>query len=89
MRLLAKQQEMTGGKYTRRDVLSAGAAAMTASGLTSGRVVGGAPSRPNILWLVSEDNNPLIGAYGDRLAHTPVIDALARAADLPVDFRTS
>jgi arylsulfatase A-like enzyme len=34
--------------------------------------------RPNILWLVSEDNNPFIGAYGDRLAHTPVIDQLAR-----------
>ncbi|HET9511859.1 MAG TPA: sulfatase-like hydrolase/transferase [Sphingomonas sp.] len=35
------------------------------------------PGRPNILWLVSEDNNPWIGAYGDRLAHTPAIDALA------------
>ena len=33
---------------------------------------------PNILWVVSEDNNPFIGAYGDRLAHTPNIDALAR-----------
>lgn len=34
--------------------------------------------RPNILWLVSEDNNPFIGAYGDPLAHTPAIDTLAR-----------
>lgn len=34
--------------------------------------------QPNILWLVSEDNNPFIGAYGDRLAHTPNIDALAQ-----------
>jgi len=34
--------------------------------------------RPNILWLVSEDNNPFIGAYGDVLAHTPTIDALAQ-----------
>ncbi len=34
--------------------------------------------RPNILWVVSEDNNPWIGAYGDRLARTPNIDALAR-----------
>jgi arylsulfatase A-like enzyme len=33
--------------------------------------------RPNILWLVSEDNNPFIGAYGDRIAHTPAIDSLA------------
>ncbi|HWU03534.1 MAG TPA: sulfatase-like hydrolase/transferase [Novosphingobium sp.] len=34
--------------------------------------------RPNILWIVSEDNNPYIGAYGDKLAHTPTIDALAK-----------
>ena len=33
--------------------------------------------RPNILWLVSEDNNPMIGAYGDKLARTPTIDQLA------------
>ena len=33
---------------------------------------------PNILWLVSEDNNPFLGAYGDKLAHTPNLDALAR-----------
>ena len=37
-----------------------------------------APSdRPNILWLVSEDNNPLLGCYGDPLAHTPTLDRLA------------
>lgn len=35
--------------------------------------------RPNILWLVSEDNNPFIGAYGDTVAHTPHLDAFARA----------
>ena len=34
--------------------------------------------RPNILWLVSEDNNPLLGCYGDSLAHTPTLDRLAR-----------
>ena len=32
---------------------------------------------PNIVWLVSEDNIPYIGAYGDKLAHTPNIDKLA------------
>jgi arylsulfatase A-like enzyme len=35
------------------------------------------PERPNILWFISEDNNPYIGAYGDPLARTPTIDALA------------
>jgi len=36
-------------------------------------------SVPNILWIVSEDNSPLIGAYGDTFAHTPNIDRLAAA----------
>lgn len=33
--------------------------------------------RPNILWLVSEDNGPFLGCYGDPLAHTPTLDKLA------------
>jgi N-sulfoglucosamine sulfohydrolase len=33
--------------------------------------------RPNILWIVSEDNSPFIGAYGDTFATTPNIDKLA------------
>ncbi len=36
-----------------------------------------AQDRPNILWLTSEDHGPHVGAYGDRFATTPVIDALA------------
>ena len=36
------------------------------------------PARPNILWLVSEDNNPFLGSFGDPLAHTPTLDKLAR-----------
>ena len=34
--------------------------------------------RPNILWIVSEDNNPYLGCYGDTLARTPTIDRLAK-----------
>ena len=34
--------------------------------------------KPNILWIVSEDNSPLIGAYGDSFATTPNIDKLAK-----------
>ncbi|MDA8746015.1 sulfatase-like hydrolase/transferase, partial [Rubripirellula amarantea] len=33
--------------------------------------------QPNILWLVSEDNGPQLGCYGDSYADTPNIDALA------------
>lgn len=32
---------------------------------------------PNILWIVSEDNSPFVGCYGDELATTPNIDKLA------------
>ncbi len=36
-------------------------------------------TRPNILLLVAEDLSPRIGAFGDTVAQTPNIDALARA----------
>ena len=35
------------------------------------------PARPNILWIVSEDNSPFMGAYGDAFATTPNIDRFA------------
>jgi len=37
----------------------------------------GAPERPNILWITSEDNGPALGAYGDEFADTPNLDTLA------------
>ncbi len=36
-----------------------------------------AGDRPNILWLVSEDNGPFLGCYGDPVARTPTLDRLA------------
>lgn len=36
-----------------------------------------AEPRPNILWLTSEDHSPHMGCYGDKLARTPNVDALA------------
>src|SRR3546814_11621048 len=35
--------------------------------------------RPNILWIVSEDNSPFLGCYGDGFATTQNIDQLAAA----------
>lgn len=32
---------------------------------------------PNILWITSEDNSPMLGCYGDTFATTPNLDALA------------
>lgn len=66
---------MGNSDFSRRDLLASGAA--VAALTLMGDVAGAARGRPNILWLVSEDNNPFIGAYGDRLARTPTIDALA------------
>ena len=34
-------------------------------------------AQPNILWIVSEDNSPFIGAYGDTFATTPHLDHFA------------
>jgi len=33
---------------------------------------------PNILWITSEDHGPEMGCYGDKLAVTPNVDALAK-----------
>lgn len=32
---------------------------------------------PNIVWIVCEDMNPILGCYGDQVAKTPYIDKLA------------
>jgi len=45
----------------------------------SGMSLGAAqPDRPNILCLVSEDNDTFLGSFGDKLARTPTLDKLAR-----------
>src|SRR6185369_12722422 len=36
-----------------------------------------AETRPNILWLTSEDHGPHLGCYGDKFATTPNVDKLA------------
>lgn len=63
---------------SRRAVLGSIAGATTLAATGAAARAAAPVKRPNILWLVSEDNNPYIGAYGDTLAHTPTIDALAR-----------
>ena len=39
--------------------------------------VAASAASPNILWLTSEDHSPTMGCYGDKLARTPNVDALA------------
>ena len=38
------------------------------------------PERLNILWIVSEDDSPWLGSYGDEVATTPRLDALEAKA---------
>jgi N-sulfoglucosamine sulfohydrolase len=35
-------------------------------------------AKPNIVWISNEDMSPRLGAYGDAVARTPVLDRLAR-----------
>ena len=66
---------MTGARTTRRQVVAGTVAALATGSLPTAATANGA--LPNILWIVSEDNCPFIGAYGDPLSHTPAIDRLA------------
>ena len=68
--------------FSRRQALTAMGAAGVASACATPNGVTSRREFPNILWLVSEDNNPFIGAYGDPVARTPNIDAMARGGIL-------
>ena len=53
--------------------VSAAADATTPGAQTSARPA----LRPNIIWISNEDMSPRLGAYGDSIARTPVLDRLA------------
>ncbi|HEC04086.1 MAG TPA: sulfatase, partial [Phycisphaerales bacterium] len=69
-------------KHTRRQFLKAAGLAMGTAGMIGTPLAAGRrrgeQDRPNILWITSEDNSPLLGCYGDKQAHTPNLDQLAR-----------
>ncbi|HXX93643.1 MAG TPA: sulfatase, partial [Planctomycetota bacterium] len=50
---------------------------LTTFSCQSGPPSSGPAGRPNILWIVSEDNDPFLGCYGDPFARTPRLDQLA------------
>jgi arylsulfatase A-like enzyme len=70
-------------RQTRRDFLKRSGFLAASGGILAGLPTeafsagrrGG--DRPNILWITSEDNSPLLGCYGDEQAHTPHLDRLA------------
>ncbi|MDR1525689.1 MAG: sulfatase-like hydrolase/transferase [Tannerella sp.] len=47
------------------------------AGLPLYKAVANEPGLPNILWITSEDNSPMLGCYGDTFATTPNLDKLA------------
>lgn len=53
------------------------AAGVSAQGATSVAPQAPPDTRPNILWISSEDNGPHLGTYGDAVATTPELDGLA------------
>src|SRR5687768_15648168 len=63
--------------YARRSLASLLMIAAMA-GPAAGQTAPAPPARPNIVWISNEDMSPHIGAYGDALARTPVLDGLAR-----------
>jgi len=66
---------------TRREFLRDAAFALSAATMVlpgRGLAQAATPDRPNILWIVSEDNTTLLGCYGDKFATTPRLDRLAR-----------
>jgi len=69
-------QEQTRRQFLKAAGLAVGSAAILGTPLQAGRR--GGQDRPNILWITSEDNSPLLGCYGDKQAHTPNLDRLAR-----------
>ncbi len=65
---------------TRRDfILStlAGTISISAATRKFTEQVSSPADKPNILWITSEDNSPLLGCYGDTFATTPNLDKLA------------
>ncbi len=46
-------------------------------GVAGGLVTAAPPERPNVLFIVSDDLNNMLGSYGDGLARTPHLDRLA------------
>jgi len=61
----------------RRAALAVGLLLAMVPVLGSGGGASAAGRRPNVLFIVSDDLNCLLGCYGDRLAKTPNIDRLA------------
>jgi arylsulfatase A-like enzyme len=64
-------------KSTRRDFISRTASAAFITAAAPVLANAQADRHPNVLWIVSEDNGPNLGCFGDSYAVTPNLDRLA------------
>ena len=62
---------------TKRHFLKTSLTGAACLSFTSSMSAGQETHRPNILWITSEDNSPLLGCYGDTFATTPNLDRFA------------
>jgi len=70
---------MSGDKFVLKNYLTASFAGIACLGSCADKPVNGSDGEPpNILWIVSEDNSPMLGCYGDKFATTPNLDNLAK-----------
>jgi uncharacterized sulfatase len=63
--------------FFRRLAVAAALLAIYLGVFAGARAAEALPSRPNILWISSEDHGPHMGCYGDQFATTPNVDRLA------------
>ncbi len=56
-------------------------AALLISSCSKQKASNGEKEKPNILWIVLEDTNPLMGCYGETRIKTPHIDRFYMKAE--------
>ncbi len=64
-------------EFIQKTTMGVGGGAMALASFNKS-FAGNSAKRPNILWIVSEDNDPFLGCYGDKNAITHNIDALSK-----------
>jgi len=70
---------MVGDKFISKKILTASFAGAACFGCYSDKPEKKSDNElPNILWIVSEDNSPMLGCYGDTFATTPNLDQFAK-----------
>ncbi|MBM3335151.1 sulfatase-like hydrolase/transferase, partial [Candidatus Sumerlaeota bacterium] len=65
-------------KINRREMLRYGSLAMGAACFSAARRAAKSPTRPNVVWIVSDDHAAYVtGCYGNSIVRTPNLDRLA------------